>query len=232
MNRITFILAAIIIFSGCGKDDDNTKNHVPKAVFSFSPQRTEANVPIHFDASSVSDNEDESGSLEVQWSWTGNNEFTPYSNGKTAVYNYTEEGIYFPELVVKDTEGMTDTTHAMVVIVYDTTNKPPSIPFLVSPPEWESWMEPTIIFKWKSGIDPEGDSLSFDLWIGKSLSTMKLHRPDVDYYTMIAGEKVYETTETGFQFEQDYYWQVAAKDPNGNYILGHTWKFTTRPEKF
>lgn len=232
MNRFTFILAAIIIFSGCGKDDDNTKNHVPKAVFSFTPQRAEANVPIQFDASSVSDIEDESGSLEVQWSWTGNNVFTPYSTGKTAVYNYTEEGIYFPELVVKDTKGMTDTTYAMVVIVYDTTNKPPSIPLLVSPPEWESWMEPTIIFKWKSGIDPEGDSLSFDLWIGKSLSTMKLHRPDIDYYTMIAGEKVYETTETGFQFEQDYYWQVAAKDPNGNYTLGHTWKFTTRPEKF
>lgn len=230
MNKFALIIAIIIFFSGCGKNDENTQNHIPSAAFSISPLRAEANVPINFDASSVSDTEDPTESLEVKWSWTGNSDFTTYTTEKTAVHSYTAEGIYFPELVVQDTETMTDTTHRMVVIVYDIDNMPPSIPLLVSPPEWQTWMEPTIIFKWESGIDPEGDSLSFDLWIGQSIATMKIHRADIDYYTMIADEKVFETTESGFQFDQDYYWQVAAKDQNGNYTLGHTWKFTTRPQ--
>ncbi len=229
MNKLTVIIAAVIIFSGCGKDNDNTENHIPRAVMSISPLRAEANDPIQFDATAVSDKEDATDKLEVKWSWNGDDDFTAFSAEKTEVYSYQDEGVYFPKLVVKDTKDMTDTTHGMVVIVYDLENLPPSIPLLVSPPEWQTWMEPTIIFKWRSGIDPEGDSLSYDLWIGKSKATMKLHRPDVDYYSMVDGEKQYETTETGFQLNQDYYWQVAAKDQNGNYTLGHTWKFTTRP---
>lgn len=232
MNKIALIITIIIIFSGCGKDDDNTKNHVPIASFSISPLRAEANDPIQFDASSVSDTEDPTESLEVQWSWAGNDNFTSYSTEKTAVHSYATEGVYLPKLRVRDTQALTDSIHSMVVIVYDLNNLPPAIPILVSPPEWQTWMDPTIIFRWKAGIDPEGDSLSFDLWIGRSHATMSLHRPDIDYYTMIAGEKVYETTESGFQFDKDYYWQVAAKDPNGNYTLGHIWKFTTRPENF
>lgn len=231
MNRFTLILAAIILFSSCLKDDDdNTKNHLPHAVFALSPLRAEINTPVQFDAGAVADVEDPSESLEVQWSFAGNNEYTTYTTAKTAVHTYTNIGFYLPKLRVRDLQGLVDSTHNMVVIVNDLANMPPTIPLLVSPPEWQTWMEPTIIFKWRSGTDPEDDSLSFDLWIGQSLATMKLFRSDIDYFTMIGGEKVYETTESGFQYEQDYYWQVGAKDPNGNYTLGHTWKFTTRPQ--
>lgn len=230
MNRLILIILLTFILGSCKKQEDNTQNHLPTADFSVVPLRAEVGDSLYFDAGIVSDKEDPTDKLQVQWSWTGLNSFTQYTLDKTAIHTYGQVGVYFPKVVVKDTYTLTDTSKQMVVIVNNLENMPPEIPILLTPPEWETWMEPTIVFKWKSGTDPEDDPQTFDLWVGLSIEDMSIIRSNISDYTNVGGEQVYETTETGFQLKQDYYWQVAARDPNGNYTPGRIWKFTTKPE--
>ena len=230
MNRFSLFIAIMLVIAGCDKEEENVQNHMPKAAFTITPQRCEPNDEILFDAGTVTDGEDPSDQLEVRWSWNGDHNYnTEYSTAKTASFKYEQVGVYFPRIEVRDTKMLSDTLRGMVIVVTDIHNMPPEIPGLLSPPEWQTWMDPTITFKWNSGNDPENDAQSFDLWIGQDMNSMRLIRSNVVNYTMIGDEAVYEVMVEGFEFNQDYYWQVRAKDPNGNYTLGHTWKFTTRP---
>ncbi len=224
---ILFLFLAAII--GCKKDNTNTQNHLPTAAFSVIPERAEPGDTILFDANIVTDKEDPVENLQVQWSWYGDYNYTPYSSVKTAKYSYDTVGVYFPQLRVIDTYDLTDTLNGMVVIVHDLNNLPPTIPVQLFPPEWQEWVELTQTFKWKEGTDPENDVMSFDLWLGKSKNTMRIVKSDITTFNMVDGEKIYETTVSGMSPGQDYYWQVAAKDPNGNYTRGWIWKFVTRP---
>ncbi len=228
MQKIVLFLA-IVLLVGCKKDNTNTQNHMPKAIFSVIPERAKAGDEILFDASSVSDKEDPAENLEIRWSFTGDQNFTPYTTVKTANYTFDEEGVYFPKLHVKDTKGIIDSISGIVIIVYDLNNLAPYIPIQVSPLEWQDWVEPSLTFKWKSGGDPEDDELMFDVWLGVSKSTMEIIASDVNTYSMVEGVRVYETNYSGLLLGQDYYWQVAAKDPNGNYTRGWIWKFITKP---
>lgn len=225
---LTFSLI-FFIFSACNKDNENTKNNLPKADFSVVPQRAEVGDEITFDAGIVSDKEDALEELQVTWSWEGNNDFIPYTFEKVISHNYLTKGIYFPKLVVKDTYSLTDTAKQMVVIVSDVTNLSPTAPVQITPPEWQTWMNQTIDFEWYASNDPENDSLTYDLWIGMSLKTMTLRRSNITSSFIKLGQRAYKTTETGFLLNHDYYWQVAAKDSNGNYSLSWIWKFTTKP---
>ncbi|MGE5317472.1 MAG: PKD domain-containing protein [Chloroflexota bacterium] len=229
MKYTGLIFIALAFSLGCTKEDTNSQNHLPRAAFSVIPLRAEAGDTVLFDAGIVTDNEDPLENLQVQWAWDKGMPYTAYSFEKTATHTYSSEGVYFPQVRVKDTQSLTDTTKRMVVIVYDLNNMPPEIPGLVWPPEWQTWVDPVITFKWKAGNDPENDPLKFDLWIGRSINDLRLVRYDIETFNMVEGERIYESTETGFLLNQDYYWQVAAKDPNGNYVPGWIWKFTTRP---
>lgn len=231
MNRYFLIIISLVLTYSCSKEDNNSQNHMPRAAFSVIPVRAEAGDTIYFDAGIVTDKEDPLEKLEVQWSWDAGISYTPYSFQKTSTHIYSTEGVYFPKLRVRDSKSLTDTTKNMVVIVHDLANLPPNIPILIFPPEWQTWVNPNIIFKWKSGNDPENDTLTFDLWVGTSINDLRLIREDVNTYDLVESEKVYTTTVSGFLNNQDYYWQVAAKDPNGNYTPGRIWKFTTEPPR-
>lgn len=202
---------------------------MPTAAFSIMPERAEVGDTVLFDANIVTDAEDPTENLMVQWSWTGDQTYTPFTVDKSAIHIYEQEGVYFPELKVKDTKGLTDTIEGTVVIVYDLNNLPPYMPIQVSPLEWQDWVEPSLTFKWKSGGDPEDDLLSFDIWLGISKNTMRVVASNINSFNLVEGEPVYETNISGLRMGQDYYWQVAAKDPNGNYTKGWIWKFITKP---
>lgn len=229
MKHLFKICLILIVLSACNKDNENTQNNLPNADFSIVPQRAEVGDEVIFDAHIVSDKEDPIEDLQVAWSWEGNNNFTDYSFEKTASYSYTSKGIHFPKVVVKDTYSLTDTAKHMVIIVTDLSNEPPAAPIQITPPEWQTWMEQTVDFEWYASDDPENDSLSYDLWIGRSIETMTLRRANITESFIKLGQRAYKSTETGFLLNHDYYWQVAAKDPNGNYSLSWIWKFTTKP---
>jgi hypothetical protein len=230
MNRFLLIAFATMFLISCEKDNSNSENHLPKATFITNPSIAGVNQQILFDASAVTDNEDPSDALQVCWSFIEDESFTPFSTSKTATHSYDQVGVYFPRLVVRDTYPLTDTTTAMVVIVYDVNNKPPDIATIITPPNFEDYMKPTVIFGWKTKGDPEDDSLSFDIWVGRSIPSMAIIKSGiVDYYYDSNHFKNYYDTISGFQNDQSYYWKVAAKDPNGNYVFSETQIFYTEP---
>ena len=224
-----FCAMLFLLFTGCGKEETNSENHLPVAKFEVNTYRGDVNTVFHFNADSVSDVEDAFEQLEVRWNWTNSGDFdTEYSTIKTATHQYAQSGLYFPLLEVRDTKGMVSSVKKMVVVVLDLTNQPPDKPKYISPPYWQTWMEPTVIFKW-SCIDPEEDDLTFDFWLGKRESGVASVRKGIDTFEIINGKVVYTTTLTGLEFNQDYYWQVYARDVAGNYTAGDIWRFTTRP---
>jgi len=225
------LLPGILLFTGCQKGGDNTENRLPKAKFTVTPVRVEPNTTVYFDADSVSDFEDPYNQLEVRWDFDNDLIFdTEFSTTKTITHQYASKGVYFPKLEVRDTKGMTDTLKKLVVVVSDTLNLPPYNLSYLTPPDYQIWMEPTIIFKWTCA-DPEEDALHFDILIGTDIGSMHVVRSNITTFNLLDGEVQYETTLTDyFALNRDYYWQIAARDDSGNYVLGHIRKFTTRPE--
>ncbi|GAB1403843.1 hypothetical protein MASR1M74_10210 [Lentimicrobium sp.] len=230
-NRLIFtIILCAGLFSGCGKDEQNTKNHVPAARFTVDASRGDVNTIFNFDASAVTDEEDATSVLEVRWDWENDGIYdTEFTAVKTASHRYTTPGLYFPLLQVRDTRFMTDSTTKMLNVVIDIGNRPPTLPLYITPPDYQTYMEPEVIFKWTC-TDPEDDELVFDLWVGRSRATLSPIQTGISDYTIVDGKKVYQTQHTFTKFSHQYHWRIFARDTAGNYTAGHIWRFTTRPE--
>ncbi|MHC1775105.1 MAG: hypothetical protein AB9834_06770 [Lentimicrobium sp.] len=227
---VLFLISILVIVTSCEIDGTNTQNHLPVADYVVSPLRGDVNTVFDFNASTVSDLEDPVSLLEIRWDWNKDNVYdTEFSTEKVTTYQYNAVGVYFPMIEVRDTQGMTDTIKQMIVVVSDLSNQPPDIPFYITPPEWQDWMDETVIFKWTC-TDPENDPLTYDIWIGKSRTSLSLKQSGITTFNTVDGVPQYETTLSGFNYNTDYYWQIGAKDIAGNYTVGLISKFTTRPE--
>lgn len=233
MSRLLlFVFSSIFfIFLSCQKENSNSENHLPKAVITTNSERAEPNQEIVFDAGESSDNEDPLEALEIAWSWTETGSFTPYSFEKTATHSYNEVGVYFPRMVIRDTYPLTDTSEIMVVIVNDLTNQPPAQPYHVSPPNTQDYIHSPVRLQWISPGDPENDSLTFDIWMGESLDNMKIVKSGVSDYLIDDHKKYYNDTIDVTGYKRLYFWKVAAKDPNGNYVFSVPWTFSTEPSQ-
>ncbi|HPF64245.1 hypothetical protein [Lentimicrobium sp.] len=224
------LLAFPLMFTHCIKEENNTFNHLPEARYTVNPARGDNDTQFFFDASDVSDAEDPASELQVCWDLDNDGVYdTDFTTEKTFTHQYGNTGIYFPLMLVCDTKGMKDSVRHMIVVVSDLSNLPPSMPTYITPPNWQSWMEPEVIFKWTCS-DPENDSLTFDLWTGRSTEAMLPATTGITEFNMEDGQKVFQTTYAGFELKKTYYWQIFAKDVAGNYTAGPVWRFTTRPE--
>ncbi len=223
------LILALLPFYGCKKDGENIKNHLPKADFEVDPGRGDVNTVFNFDASSVSDVEDPTSALEIRWDWNRDKIFdTEFSTNKTASHQYGQVGIYRPLVEVRDSKGMTDTLKQLIVVVSDLTNRPPDIPLYITPPEWQDWMDVSVVFKWTC-TDPDGDALTYDIWTGRSRTSLELRQSNITDFNLVDNVPQYETTLSGFLYDTDYYWQIGARDVAGNYTVGMISKFSTRP---
>ena len=231
---LLFLYALIFfLFTGCGKET-NTENHLPKAAFDVhtdlvvdSCYRGDVNTVFYFDASLVCDKEDPLELLQVKWDFTNSGLYTEYTTDKKATHKYTEIGLYFPMMKVRDTKGMVDSIKKMIVVVSDLNKPPPSQPIYISPTDWQNYIDPTHVFKW-SCAKTAGEELTFDFWLGTRKASLTLFEDNIETSeTTENGKVVYTTTLSGLDFSQDYYWQIYARDVAGNYTPGYIWKFTT-----
>jgi PKD repeat protein len=218
------------LLAGCGKDEQNTNNHLPVARFTLDITRGDVNTTFNFDASSVTDEEDPASSLEVRWDWENDGIFdTEFSTTKIATHRYTTPGLYFPLLQVRDTKAMTDSTTNMLTVVTNLDNLPPNRPIYSTPPDYQTYMELEVVFKWTCS-DPEDDDLSFDLWVGRSRATLAPVKTGITDYSIENGNIIYQTTYNFLDYSREYHWRIFARDSAGNYTAGHIWRFTTRPK--
>lgn len=226
-NKNHFFLPAIIaigisvsFLASCKKNNGNTENAMPTAVISADTLRGDTTTIFHFDASASTDKEDTQTSLMVAWDFSENaSGYSHYTATKTINHTFTSIGIHTVKLVVKDTQGLADTTSAQVVIVNNLSNLPPEKPVYTSPDNYAISLPTSFLFTWLCS-DPENDPLTYDVYLG--------YDPAILYgiaSNITTGEYLITSMEKG----TNYYWRITARDPNGNIVEGDVWKFTTAP---
>jgi len=228
--KAAFVLSILVFVFSCVKKEENAENHFPKAKYVVTPDRGDVSTVFAFDADSVSDNEDPKSSLEVRWDWDNDGNWdTEFSTEKTAEYKYGVIGHYQPKLEVRDTKNLTDTIKELVVIVSDLTNLPPEKPTYHEPINYGDYVLTEITkFRWSCN-DHENDPLRFDLWLGTSAQSLRLKRNDITKSDTIDGQPFYvDTLFNELQSNKEYFWQIAAKDPAGNYVQGPIYRFSTK----
>lgn len=89
----------------------------PTATFTVTPSEGYIGSDFLFDASEVSDAESPLEDLQVRWDFDGNSTWdADWSNTKTIIHQYTEEGNYNSIMQVKDPEGNTSSISRSVTV--------------------------------------------------------------------------------------------------------------------
>jgi len=228
--KAALVLSILVFVFSCAKKEENAENHFPKAKYVVAPARGDVSTVFAFDADSVSDNEDPKSSLEVRWDWDNDGIWdTEFTTEKTAEFQYGVVGHYLPKLEVRDTKNLTDTIKQLVVIVSDLANMPPEKPTYHEPNNYGDYILTEITkFRWSCN-DPEDDALRFDLWLGSSAESLRLNRSNITKSDTIDGQPFYvDTLYNELRSNKEYFWQIAAKDPAGNYVPGPVYRFSTK----
>ena len=108
---------------------------------------------------------------------------------------------------------------AISACVLKVTNKPPTAPHTPSPADKATEISVTPTLSW-SASDPDGDTLTYDLFFGTSESHLDPEAGDLT-------ENEYTFTEK-LEYNTTYYWKVKAKDGKGGEKEGPVWSFTTQ----
>ena len=128
--------------------------------------------------------------------------------------DYEASGTYNVEIEASDGWGGNATDTFMITVM--DINRPPLSPTDPSPTDGESNVSLNPILSW-SCSDPDGDSLSYDVYFGKSL----------DLTTPIATDfSLPEYAPDTLDIHTTYYWKIVAKDGKDE-TEGPVWSFTT-----
>ncbi len=135
-------------------------NQPPVANFTYFPQKGEAPLTVHFDASLSYDPD---GQI-VRYDWDfGDGSF---GTGKIIVHTYTREGSFQVRLLVTDDKGKTGLTIKVVEVLKP--NEPPVASFNFSPATGLYPLEVT--FDGGSSYDPDGDIVRYEWDFGDGAS--------------------------------------------------------------
>jgi hypothetical protein len=125
----------------------------------------------------------------------------------------TTGGTYFWQLITQDAQGITTKSPVWSFEV----NSNPAVPSTPKPALNATNVSnnPTILW---SDTDPEGDALTYDLYLGTS-ATPAIYQAGLTDTSFAVVKTLTANTA--------YYWQVVAHDPYGGISTSPVWKFTT-----
>lgn len=190
-------------------------NRPPKAALNITPRNGFLQDNFKMDASACADAEDKNADLRVRFDFDGDGTWdTEYSTTKIVYHQYTEAKTYTVKVQVIDSGESTDVEG--VVLKVEPTNLSPEAPKDPHPSDQAVNARTLGILTWTC-IDPEKDSLKYDIYFGKDANPPK-----------VVSEKsgaLYETLP--LEYSTQYYWKVVAKDPYGHEATGPVWTFTT-----
>jgi len=150
----------------------------------------------------------------VSWDWEGDGTFdTQYGTRKTADH-FFDAGEYMVTLVVKDPRGLTDTASKALVVT--SSNLPPEVPENPTPELNEEEVKVSLNLSWECS-DPEGGYVLYNIYFGET-NPPELLLTSHAQRSFNPGKLEYKTT---------YYWQVVARDTEGNTTEGPVWNFST-----
>jgi nitrous oxidase accessory protein NosD len=89
----------------------------PIASFTVTPESGKIGTVFVFNASSASDLEDPTNTLQVRWDWNNDGVWdTNWTNNKTAIHSYPTTGNYTVRLQVMDGSGLTDIYSKQIIV--------------------------------------------------------------------------------------------------------------------
>jgi hypothetical protein len=131
--------------------------------------------------------------------------YTPNAN-----YNGPDSFTY----TISDGKGETDS--ATISITVTPANDPPNIPNTPSPADGAGDVDINVDLSWACS-DPDGDILTYDVYFGTTSSP-----------SLVSNNQTDTTYDPGtMSYSTQYYWQIVAWDPYGEFSIGSLWSFNT-----
>ncbi len=143
----------------------------------------------------------------------------------TVVTNLEFDQAYSGEVMALDPEGLSTIKTFQFSTGVQPNNSPGAFT-LTSPADQTSGvvLQPTL--QWEPSTDPDGDQISYEVYIGTA------NPPDMLVIKEISGTTVKLDasllTEDELKDNSTYYWQIVASDGQGGKTTSDTWSFTTR----
>ncbi len=190
-------------------------NRPPKAALHINPAKGFLQDVFVMDASVCSDAEDKQVDLMVRFDFEGDGTWdTEYSKTKVVNHQYTAAGSFSVKVIVKDSGGATD--EETVNLQVGPLNMTPEAPKNPVPADNGPVVSTLCVLTWTC-IDPESDSLKYDVYFGKG-ATPSLVASNISGAQYICLPLEYATS---------YSWKVVARDPYAHEVTGPVWSFTT-----
>jgi PKD repeat protein len=149
----------------------------------------------------------------IQSSWLG-----PSQSGEIISTSYIWEtpGTYQIKAKAKDIYGMESNWSPACSV--EMTNRAPNQPATPSPQHETTQVSIDPVLRW-TGNDPDGDTVTYDVFFGTNMSPAKI---------VIQQSNSYFTPET-LDYQTTYYWKIVSWDTFGANNTGALWSFTTEP---
>jgi len=137
-------------------------------------------------------------------------------------FDYTPDGDYFgtDTFTYRAYDGLEYSNTATVTITINAVNDPPNEPSNPNPTDGATDVSTYAILSW-TGDDPEGDNVTFDIYLGDTNPPPKVSSNQTQTSYNPPGE---------LQNDTIFYWQIVIWDEHGAHTSGHIWSFTTESE--
>ena len=193
------------------------ENEPPRCSLSAYPRSGRAPLDVTFTMSAS----DSDGSISA-WVLRVGDESPDYSGTgnppSTQIHTYTTPGSYTAILMVSDDDGATASDIETINVEAAPQNQPPNTPSHPSPPDGAPNQSINLLLVW-SGGDPDGDSVTYDVYFEADDSS-----PD----DLICDDTSSTACDPGtLNYDTFYYWYVVATDEHGATTKGPVWNFTT-----
>jgi len=212
----------LIVAVAGGKGPDNTAPNKPSAPSGPTSGETDTSYTY-----STSTTDPEGDDIKYGWDWDGDgnvDEWTGwYSSGETASVSHSwgNTGTYNVKVKTYDGDKYSTWSNALTVTI-SSANNPPNKPSSPSPSDGATGVSISTDLSW-SCSDPDGDSLTYDVYFGTDSS------PDSGELVS-SGQSTASYDPGTLSYSTTYYWKIVAHDGNGGTTEGSVWSFTTQSQ--
>ncbi len=216
------LVAVVLVVIACGEDKDPVQptNYAPSAPSGPTPGNAATDQALSPQLTwQCSDPDGDPLQYDVFFGTSADPTTEISSNLTTPACNpglLTFSTTYYWKVRARD-----DHSHSTTGPVWSFTtgdNEPPTQPSSPSPPSGSVDQSITVVVNWGASTDPEGDPVTYDVYFGTATPPSRVAQ---------------DQTATSYDppgslnYGQTYYWQIVAKDDQGNQAQGTIWSFVT-----
>ncbi|KLO21856.1 hypothetical protein X275_08150 [Marinitoga sp. 1197] len=220
LKLIIFAISSfIVIMTGIVVVPIIFKNEPPSIPELYSPVNGATEIPVNTVFTwNASDPDGDTLTYDLYLS-TDKNKLTPIASDLSEtsfskILNYNKT--YYWKVVARDKKSKSESE----IWFFSTENSIPLKPHSPNPKDGEINVPLITTLSWKSE-DLDGDKIYYDVYLGRSIDTMK----------PIATSIEVPTIEVNLKENARYYWKIVAKDGHGGIRYGDIWAFQTKSEK-